>query len=73
MSDSTPSERYADEATRLDEQLDRLLAQTRATYDKGLITASEAAAARVGILETHLAEIKALRIRCFGETTGDTL
>ena len=67
MSDPTPSERYADEATKLDEQLDRLLAQTRTAYDAGLITASEAAAARVGILELHLTQIKALRIRYFGE------
>jgi hypothetical protein len=65
MSDPTPSERYADEATRLDELLVEQLAEVRRQQDAGLIGPSEAAYARVGLMETHLSLIKALRVKHF--------
>ena len=66
MSDQTPSERYADEATKADAQLDARLAEIRRQSDDGTITVRKAADLRVAALERHLAEIRALRVKYFG-------
>jgi hypothetical protein len=52
---------YFDAMREADERLDEALAHLRAEQDAGRITAAEAAAERVGLLERHLAECQRLR------------
>ncbi len=50
----------------LDDAIDRALAAVRAEEDAGRITAAQAAAERVGLLESHLAECRRLRRELLG-------
>ena len=52
---------YFEAMREADERLDAALAAVRAEQDAGRITAAEAAAERVGLLEAHLAECQRLR------------
>lgn len=66
MSESTPSERYADAAGAADEHLDEELAEIRRLGDAGSISLLEAADMRIAALERHIAAIRALRAEHFG-------
>jgi hypothetical protein len=57
---------YFKAMAELDESLDDALAHVRAEEDAHRITAAEAAAERVGLLERHLAESKRLRTELLG-------
>jgi len=57
---------YFDAMHDLDEATDRALAAVRAGEDAGRITAAQAAAERVGLLESHLAECRRLRRELLG-------
>lgn len=64
---SEPSRDYLKQAADLDAALDVRLAELRQAADAGQINVVQAADLRVLALETHLAEHRALRLRCFGE------
>lgn len=62
MSDHpTDPNAYFDAVRALDETLDEALGRVRAEQDAGRLTAVQAAAERVAVLERHLAETRRLR------------
>jgi len=64
-----PASTYLSEALAADAELDEQLAIFRRELDAGEISPAEAAAERVRALETHLARIRALRVKHFGGTS----
>lgn len=56
-----PNAAYNDALRALDEALDLALGRVRAAQDKGAITAVQAAAERVDVLEAHLAATRRVR------------
>jgi hypothetical protein len=68
MSDHpTDPNAYFDAVRALDEALDLALGRVRAEQDAGRLTAVQAAAERVGLLERHLAESRRLRRELSGD------
>jgi hypothetical protein len=65
-STTQPGSTYMDEALAADATLDEQLAIFRRELDAGEMTAAEAAAERVRAMEAHLAAIRALRKKYFG-------
>jgi hypothetical protein len=53
-----------------DQALDDALGHVRAEQDAGRISAIEACAERVGLLERHLAECRRLRVELLGGDAG---
>lgn len=66
----TPAQRYADDAGRADDQLDARLSEIRNQEDAGSITVREAADMRIVVMETHLRELRELRIQHFGAASA---
>jgi hypothetical protein len=67
MSDIIPESTYISEALAADALLDELLGNIRRDVDNNEISLAEAAAERVKVMEEHLATIRELRIRHFGD------
>ena len=60
-------DRYFDAMREADAILDDALGHVRAEQDAGRITAAEAAAERVDLLERHIAECRRLRREFLGD------
>lgn len=63
----SPLSDFAEQAARLDRDLDAALGKLRTQLEYDRITAREAADLRISLLTNHLAAIHALRTEHFGE------